>query len=140
MLKVKRSSWHYRLWKTTHGFNPNAEPKNLCKYFWWSVFSIIIPAVVCSFALAGLVTLLYIMYSNPVVTGMVVGTIVLCAGLGVGTVVVANAEKTRRAALPPKVKSERPRKVRTKPRKIRLLRDYLAARKQKVCPLIEVID
>jgi hypothetical protein len=37
---IKRSSWHYRLWKLAHYLDePDAEPKSVCQYLGWLVYS-----------------------------------------------------------------------------------------------------
>lgn len=131
MLKISRTSWHYRMWKLVH---QHSEPRNLCRYFWANVFTIVIPTVICSFALAGLTALLWLIWSNPIESALTVGAIGLAAVLITLTVLLVKDQARRSRMRPVVIKPHK------KPKPPGVLRAYLVARKKKMCPLIEVVD
>ena len=37
---IKRSSWHYKLWKLAHHLDdPDGEPQSVCQYLGWLAYS-----------------------------------------------------------------------------------------------------
>ncbi|GEM_PF-5864944 len=49
-MKVSKNSWNYKLWKAWH--SGASEPKNLCRYFWFSVFQWTVGWVIVAVSLA----------------------------------------------------------------------------------------
>lgn len=143
MLKVKSNSWHYRLWAA--GRNPRSRPKNLCKYFWHNVLKVAAALIVVGLALAGIGGILLVLYSFPVESFIVVSVIVFGISLIVGLAYFVHWGVTRiirrrarirdeirwgdRPAPPPKIKGPPPAWWLA-----------LIAKKQKYCPLIQVVD
>lgn len=127
-MKVKRSSWHYKLycfWRQSwdwDSYSPfeafellvrrsslrSYAPNSLCRYFWF----ILGATVVSSLVLLAL---------NVV--------IVLVCLLGWPVAVVAEKWADRRT-----------RKYGDTPRSPGLLRSFVKAKKSRICPLIEVVD
>lgn len=140
-MKVKRTSWHYWLWK--FGRNEKSEPKDLCRYFWHIVLiKLALPLAIVGFVLLGIGALMWVIYGHPVFTGIVILGALLVAGLLIGLVFLIERLNERKA-----YKRAEARRNPQPPREpgptrvwFGLLRQYLAARKRKICPLIEVID
>ena len=133
MLKIKKSSWHYRLWAFTHEHPERVKPTNLCRYFWRIFFTITLPAALIVAALIGIGALLWVMFQNPVPTLIVLGSIALFLGFIFFAAWQERHRKRKRAARAliepdPEPKDPNP------------FTEFLKARKQKVCPLIEVVD
>lgn len=134
MLKIKKNSWHYRLWCL--GRSGTSQPHNLCKYFWHlAIIKIVIPIVLATFVLLGVGALIWVIWGHPVQTGLALLLTVVALLLLIGVVkliermVQRHHEKVMLAEPKPKVVKE-PGVVRT----------FLKARKQKMCPLIQVVD
>jgi len=137
MLEISKNSWHYRLWML--GRDSTSRPKNLCKYFWHlAIFKILLPFVLGSFVLLGIGALLYVIWGHPAVTAITILATLLCVGLVVGLIELGqrlydkHQAKVELALLNPE-----PPKPKKEPG---VLRTFLKARKQKMCPLIQVID
>jgi len=138
MLHVKKTSWHYWLWRL--GRDERSRPKNLCKYFWHIVLiKLVIPFVLVSLALLGIGSLVYVIWGHPAETSMIILAGLAIAVLGVAIIALIQKLRERHLAkakarelLPPS-----PPKPRKDPNPFWL---YLKARKKKMCPLIEVID
>ena len=152
MMKVSRGSWHYKLWKLTHP-NPADEPKNLCRYFWRCVLTVVIPLGLGGLALMGVGAIALLVFKNAAISGFIVSGVCLAAfiifaiyklicwrgawlwdvicngfiygGKGFATGVTAPYKGVRYTA-----KKKRPS----------LFIAYLKAKKQKACPMIEVVD
>src|SRR3990172_4481965 len=126
-LTIRRSSWHYRLWKWHHGNTPENEPRDLCSYFWGLVNIILslvfIPLAVVVFA-AWIVLLAlespWLLLWIPAVFTMVAGGVVLLALL-----LLAYDRWGPKPS--PELRSS-----------FGVARAYLAAKKQRICPLVEV--
>ena len=129
-MKISRRSWHYRLLRKLY----MDVPDNLCAYFWKTVFVLLlIPAVivsVCAVVFVALVPAIvfgaYLLgfpyYGDPVVISVIVGLVeVFILGC-----ILREQIQTRTAFDPPRPPS--------------LVREYLMAKKQKVCPMIEVVS
>lgn len=134
-MKIKTTAWHYRLWRLGREGSYH-QPRDLCRYFWHLfLIKILLPVAVVFLALFGIGTLLYTIWSNPITTAIIVGVIVLAVVLLIGFVFLIRklVERNRRLAkerklLPPEPDPEPS-----------VLFTYLAARKRKICPLIEVV-
>lgn len=130
-MKVSANSWHYRLWKL--GRESWSKPHNLCKYFWHiALIKILLPLVLASMVLFGVGALLWLIWSNPLVTLWTVLVIAMVAGFGVLLYLSWPKMTDRwdkrvelRAAAPPKEPG--------------VVRQFLKAKKSKVCPLITVV-
>lgn len=134
-MKVKTTSWHYRLWR----FGREAdwkEPRDLCRYFWHIfIVKVLLPAAAATLVLMGIGFLAYIIWSNPITTVVVLGFVVLGVVLliGLGFLIKKMVDRNKR------LKEERlhlPPEPEPDPS---VLFEYLKARKQKLCPLIEVV-
>lgn len=130
-MKVSRNSWHYRLWK--YGREPyGGEPRDLCRYFWHILLmKILVPIVVIGLVITGIVAILVSVWNHPLDAAIVVG---IALGLVVLLVAVGYFHQRREDREEERRNSGAPRK------EPGLARQYLAARKRKLCPLIEVVD
>lgn len=134
-MKVSSRSWHFRLWIV--GRDSWARPRDLCRYFWHLfLIKMLLPAVVATLVLLGIGFIAYIMWSNPVTTAVVIGLAIFAAScliilyFVIKKLVDRNDRlKKERAKLPPEPEREPS-----------ILFMYLAARKRKICPLIEVVE
>lgn len=117
-MKIRKSAWHYRFY--TFGFESYYEGRitaNLCSYFWrtvWGMFKTLIIFAILSGIVIGLGSIVYQFpfYSSSAVVALVI-------------LIVGSHYKWRI-----------PRRDSAK-REPGLLRSYLKAKKDKVCPLIE---
>jgi hypothetical protein len=130
-MRVSRSSWHYRWWNwvNDHPANP---PTNLCRYFW----GIVLPALtMLGLALLALVGLGYgiywtfIRYTLATLAVVALGSAAFLVFWGSTKVETWWKNRPTRTRRPPKPAKEPG-----------LVRSYLRAKKQRVCPLIEVVD
>lgn len=126
-MKVKRTAWHYRyycflkegwkepfaLWDIIRGKRrvKQYQPRSLCSYFWFCVVSTL---------------------TLPIVTLLVGLTIAII--LGILSPLVWGADKVEEIA------KERRSKKGLAPKQTGVVRSFLKAKKQKVCPMIEVVD
>lgn len=130
-MKVSRSSWHYRLWRFGRE-NSRSEPRDLCRYFWHlALVKVLLPLAVAALAMAGIVGIFVTIWRHPIDAAIVVGGIL---GLLVFVIAVGYLAYRR------EVREEDRRASGAPPKKPSLTRQYLAARKRKLCPLIEVSD
>lgn len=141
MLEVSKSSWHYRLWSWGKD-GKQATPINLCRYFWFIVLIIVTPIVLVSLALFGVGFIIWLIYSNPVTSAIVVGCLILAAALivGVSYFAVKHEEKKERERDEQFQALMRGEEIPKEEKQPSIFRTWLAAKKQKVCPLIKVVD
>ncbi len=112
-MEIKQDSWHHKFYSLGHnGYAPFRT--NLCNYFWRTVFGMFLATVICGFALIFLAFIGFMAYMHTAGFFMAIGGLVAFFGL-----VMLN-EYWRD----------------TEPG---LLRAYLRARKEKVCPLVEIV-
>ena len=118
-MKVNRKSWHYRLLDQTMNGRPESEYNNLCSYFWALVFTLVLklPVVGCF--------ILFVIATSPI-WGLV------C--LGVYLYDRRDRRLRKSAGLNPWQEWPEPEKEPS------LLRAWLRAKKEKVCPVIEYED
>lgn len=129
-MKVKTSSWHYRLWRAGRE-SSRSQPRDLCRYFWHLfLVKILLPLALVGFALLGLGALALAIWGNPAETGIIIGGLALIV-----IVVLAVALAGRKYSQRP-MKSKKKVEVEKEPS---VLLQYLSARKRKLCPLIEVV-
>lgn len=140
MLKVKANSWHYRLWMA--GRNPSSRPKNLCKYFWHNVLKVVSALIVVGLALAGIGGILLVLYSFPVQSFIVVLVCALSIGGLIGLGLLLQAWGDRRKRIRDEIRwGERPAPPPKKPKgPPPMLWLWIKAKKEKYCPLIQVVD
>lgn len=135
MLKIRRTSWHYRLWKL--GRQAHTKPRDLCRYFWHLlIVKLLLPLVGAAFVLLGIGSLIYVIWGHPLESAMIVVGILLAVALVVGLVLLIRKLYERHLRLV-KERSKLPPEPEPEPS---VLFTYLAARKKKLCPLIEVVD
>lgn len=137
-MRVRKNSWHYRLWKL--GRKETSQPKDLCRYFWHLVLlKLLIPAIIATFVLLGVGALLYVIVGHPYITSIIVCAAIALVGItfflawAVGRLI--ERHKRRVALAPPK-----PPKPAKPPKEPSVFWTYVKARKRKVCPLITVVD
>jgi len=112
-MEIRDNSWHHKFYAIGHGgFGPRET--NLCSYFWRTVLGLGIATFMISFALAFLGGIGFMAYMHTAGFFMVLG--------GLGAILVL-------AYLNDCMKDREPG----------LLRAYLRAKKEKVCPLVEIV-
>ena len=130
-MKVHKKSWHYRLWRLGRE-NSRSEPRDLCRYFWHiALLKVLLPLAVVVAALAGVVAIAWMIWENPIDFAIIVTTVLglIAFVIGVGFLVRKSADRATQERLGVIEKKEPG-----------VVREYLSARKRKVCPLIEVVD
>lgn len=135
MLQISKNSWHYWLWKL--GRDSSSKPKNLCKYFWHiAIVKVLIPLTLALGFLLGVGALIWLIWGHPVQTALIVLTIAACAlfGLGLYKFLQVWSARRQKARIAARFNPPQP------PKEPGIVRSFLKARKQKMCPLIEVVD
>lgn len=128
---ISSRSWHYRLWKFGRE-SQWAEPRDLCRYFWHIfLIKLLAPGLVVALAIAGLVALILVIWNNPVATVVVLMFLALAIALIVGIILLIRWRIRENRKRPPKPEPEEEPEP-------SVLFEFLKARKQKLCPLIEV--
>ena len=128
-MKVSKSSWHYWIYKNSFEHGCAFEPNNLCPYFWRVVgggIKILVVTAVVAIVL-GFVGWLFYAHTGA--------TFVSTAVIGVIIAVSVNWDEIRWAYEERFGKSE---EVETP--EPGLLRSWLKAKKDKVCPVIEMVE
>ena len=118
-MKINRKSWHYR-WNK--GFYSYFHPDNLCEYFWKTVFSLALPMAIIS-----IMILLFVLLVNSAITdpwGALIG--ISAVGSLIFPII---AIVLLRYYFPS-----------TKTKQERLVGEYLKAKKNRICPMIEYYD
>jgi len=120
-MKIKRSSWHYKI----NMLGPDTYeryPDNLCFYFWRCVFRLLFWAFVV--LIIGFIAYAY--FTDPFLTPI---TIIIFFFILSGVLpVLAIYFLRKKIGGPPKMPGEN------------ILFEYLQAKKNKICPLIEYVD
>src|SRR5688572_12688718 len=131
-MRVRKSSWHYRLWRFGRESH-TSQPRDLCRYFWHlALIKVLLPTALAAMVLTGIITVLVVIWNNPLEAAITVALTVVTVGLVVGIVLLA---RRRHQA------SEREEPLGPPPKKEpSVLSQFISSRKQKICPLIEVID
>lgn len=153
-MQVRSTDWHVRLTRTV--FSKEYKPKNLCSHFWATVGATIALAMLAAVCIAIVSAIIFGAFlivrligsalDVPMVTALIVilgsmaGILVLgvltwfgggwLAGVNWPSLPTSEPRKER------KPKPERERKTRGES----LLWAFLRAKKQKVCPMIEILD
>lgn len=143
MLRINRNSWHYRLWSV--GRPSNHKPRNLCRYFWYCVFVSVLGLVISGLAFGGLVGLIYLIATNPTEFAIGTGMLILIVGVAAGSVWMIQKMIARKRER----EEERRRRIREglepppvpkPPKEPSVLLAFLKAKKERYCPLIQVVD
>lgn len=156
-MRLSPNSWHHKLHVWAYG---GVAVRSLCPYFWLTVLAVVFspfilaakhwPSVpeelldrimwTCLFIAVGATIVgsmaLMILAAGSVVLGVVYWLLIVGFGGGLiyGMIKVGDWRNTH--PKPVKIKEPKPLKIR-KPREPSLLAEYLKAKKNKVCPIIE---
>ena len=118
---IKENSWHYRVYEFGYSALDRWPPSetNLCRYFWRVMWGLFLGTMMVTVALLVLGLLGTALYNFTFITLTVLGVIAALIGAGIAY-------------------DRRPykEKVKVEPG---LLRLYLRAKKEKVCPLVEFV-
>ena len=134
-MRVSRKSWHFRLYITlisfwtegpdiVRGARSSHRPKNLCRYFW---------TIVAMFLSTPLWALLALLFAIVLYCVLIPIVWLWEDVLGPGRMRRQEKRKAKRAAL-------RAQRMNMPPKEPGIVISYLKARKQKACPIIEVVD
>ncbi len=116
-MEIKKTSWHYKLYKLIRsGFHPPTS--NLCKYFWWIVFGVVLFAFLGMAAGVVLIGIGTLFYTFPLYAFSALGVLLLVIALFV-------------------IRSIRPDGPKAEPGLVRL---YLKAKKDRICPLVTFVS
>jgi len=116
-MKIRTDSWHYRLYKLTHdGFPPDTT--NLCSYFWRTVVGVLVAVIMGAVILAVLALIGMVFTKFTLYSFAALGIILLLIALFI-------------------VRDRRPNRAPAEPGLVRL---YLKAKKDRVCPLITFVE
>jgi len=119
-MKVKRSSWHYRISNFGNDFENKHD--NLCRYFW----RIVIKLVLACFITNVFIMFIYFYFSD---LQFVSNTILILFLISIVIVPILAIHYIR--------------KIKGEPVELpyeNILYEYMKAKKRKVCPLIEYVD
>ncbi len=121
-MKIKKDSWHYQLQKITGITNPQYRT-NLCMYIRGLLITMLLPPLV--------VLVPFVLF----VLTMSFGYSIVITGIGVGVVVLIIIDLFNEKIVPhlPSL----PKRKQNKLKEPKLIIEYLKAKKQKICPLIE---
>lgn len=139
-MKVRKSSWHYRLWRVGRS-NPDSEPRDLCRYFWHiMLLKVLVPAVIAGFVLLGVGALVWVIVRNPVEAALATSAASILVASVIGLVVLIKATEPRRAAKKKAREFASATAPPKPPKEPSLLWEFIKAKKRKACPLIDVVD
>ncbi len=126
-MEVRTNSWHYKLYRFgSDAFLPSQT--NLCRYFWRVVWGAFIGTLLCAAGVSIVVAVSYAFYRYTATSFMVFGGIGAAMGLGVLTFHIKERWDERKWAVGG---------VKPEPG---LIRSYLRAKKDKVCPLVTFVS
>lgn len=132
-MKVSRTSWHYRWWNEFHNNSydnkPRKEPKNLCQYFWGIVGPMLGLGFMGLTVLSAIGIGLWVAFTQHTLTALIVTFSI--TGFVPTYYLIYRLDKWVEA---------RPERLPQPEREPGPFRAYFRARKQRVCPLIEVTD
>lgn len=135
-MRVSTKSWHYRLWRIFK--SEGQKPTNLCRYFWMIFWTVIVFLSLGFLAVIGTYALVSSIVDNPVVWAIAVASVIVGALAIAGLALIIREMIKRHRA-----QEERYRRgleERPPPREPGITRQYLSARKKKLCPLITVVN
>ncbi len=112
-MEIKQDSWHHKFYELGHGGNPPFRT-NLCSYFWRTILGLCMVTICLGTAL------LFLIIIGVVFTEATAGAFTVLGGIAaiVGLFHLRNLILKREPGL---------------------LRLYLRAKKEKVCPLVEIV-
>ncbi len=113
-MEINSDSWHYKFYSLGHGEGLVPDRTNLCSYFWRTMLGLGIATFIVVFTLCFLVFIGFMAYNHTAGFFMVVGGIVAFLGLLFLNEYWRDTEPG-------------------------LLRAYLRAKKERVCPLVEIV-
>ena len=113
-MEINSDSWHYKFYKLGYGAGHVPYRTNLCSYFWRTVLGLGIAVFVVLFVLACLGIVGFVAYHHTAIFFTGIGGLVAVFGLIMLNEYWGDAEPG-------------------------LLRAYLRAKKEKVCPLVEIV-
>lgn len=116
-MKIRSNAWHYKFYEIGHsGCGPSRT--NLCSYFWRTLSGMGLVTLL-SILILGIIGILgFVSYNEPVA----ISIILVAVGAGIGLIRLGKYAKNNYQAPEPG-----------------LLRLYLKARKDKICPLVEIV-
>jgi hypothetical protein len=123
-MEIRRDSWHYRFYEVSFNMWP-PERTNLCSYFWRVAYGIVLYVALGACVLFILGATGYALYNHTVASLIVAGVTVVLLGLILLGIYVDDELALRRSE-----PGYRPG----------LIRSYLKAKKEKVCPLVKFVD
>ena len=129
-MEIRKNAWHYSLYSFSFRYGSDGNPTNLCSYFWRVVGGMLKGAMIGSTSLAILLGIGALVYNYPL-TSLGVGA--------VGTVCILIASNW------PSIRYYVNKKLyrtvgEVEEREPGLLRSYLEAKKDKICPLIAFVE
>jgi len=127
-MRVSRHSWHYRLWRVEQ---MKAHPTSLCPYFWAVVARLVVCLLGAAIPIALVVLYVVAWINHPAETA-------------VDTAVIAGGGVSLVAAIALSEWSDRRRQRRlygpTVIREPNVFTSFVKAKKERVCPRIELVD
>jgi hypothetical protein len=130
-MEIRKNKWHYHLY--TMGFE-NAYcgegPTNLCSYFWRVVYGTIKVVIIAAVLLGILFGAGVIIFKWPFESSSLIVAVALCITFSYNQVRIKNFFYAKRHR----------EFVNDEVREPGLLRSYIKAKKDKVCPLIEFVE
>ena len=124
-MKISNRAWHLRFVRI---FNKKYVPRNLCQHFWAVVGTFFWIGVII-YLIAGLMTGVYL-----IVTSFYIQIGLAVASAAVLSVIIFTGVKIRSWF------NRRPAKSPKESKEPGLVRSYIKARKDRYCPLIEVVE
>ena len=117
-MKIRSNAWHYKFYEFGHGGGHAPSRTNLCRYFWRTAFGMGL-CTLLSIIILGIIGMLgFVCYKEP----FAITTILVVVGSVIGLVRFYKYAKNNYQAPEPG-----------------LFRLYLKARKDKICPLVEIV-
>jgi len=127
-MEIKNDSWHHWLYEAGYGDRPAPQHTNLCKYFWRVVAGAFLVTVICTIGTSIIVGVGVMFYLHTFLMFAVLGGIAALVGL-----LYLYWRHQERAWKRRNVQGyQEPEPG--------LLRSYLRAKKEKVCPLVTIVD
>jgi len=126
-MEIKNDSWHCWLYEAGHGGHA-PEKTNLCRYFWRVVAGASFVAGICAIYTAAIVGVGVMFYLHTFFMFAVLGGIAALLG-GIYLYWRFEERAWKRTRVPGYQEPEPG-----------LLRSYLRAKKEKVCPLVKIVD
>ena len=126
-MEIRKDSWHYKVYEFSHDSSPSPET-NLCRYFWRVMWGLTLGTLMVTAAGAATFGLGLVFYRYPFAACLVVGGIILLMALFFACYYINEKRLDRKWAAG---------YVAPEPG---LLRSYLKAKKEKVCPLITFVN